>query len=980
MSPRVITASGAATSVSAARYGILSRNYGTGATSVTINGNVTASGTTGSSSDIAVLARGILAINFGTDLTVSTGAGTSVSAARYGILSRNYGTGATSVTINGNVTASGTTGSSSDIAVLARGNADVAVTTAAGAIVSGQDAGILARSDGNNAVRITVAGDVTGASTAGIYARSGTSGSIAITVAATSHVTSNGAGADGFAIDTSSLVVSATSLTVAGTLNGGAGGAVRFRSLADRLELQPTAVINGNVFAGAGIDTFALGGTGTASFDVSKIGASAQYRDFEVFEKDGASQWTLTGTNTTIPLWVVNAGLLSVGGSMANTAFIVNGGVLALTGTGNIASVNIASATGVFDISGTTAGATISTLSGVTGSSVMLGGRTLTLSNASGTFSGVIGGTGGLVLSAGIETLTGVSTYTGSTTLNGGILSVPGLLASPVIVNSTAALIGNGAIGGLTVNSGGTVMPGNPLGTLTVNGNLALNAGALLHVDVGSTGQGSGLTVNGNVQLTGATLQLHVKPGDYGPATDFIVIDNKGSNPVQGTFASVKTTDLPFLVPFVTYNAGTGNDVGVRLLRNDVDFCFVTVTANQCSVVRAFQKLPLDDKLLIAVITQTAEGARQAADAVSGEIYPTINGVLANDSHLVRQAVLGRLRQMSYDGESGAMAALAGGGPQLASFNAIADGDATALAYAGGGKPASPSGVMPATAKYAGPAVRDLTVWAQSIGAWGNFGGDGNAADVRRTFGGVVGGFDGRFGNWRAGLVTGYSQSSVNVGSRASSALIDTGYAGLYAVTSAGAWNLRSGAAYALHDIGASRTIAFPGFSDRTSARYRGDTAQIFGEAGYGLKWGTFAAEPFAGLSWVHIDAWRFAETGGAAALSGANNTVNLGFSSLGMRVAANYLLPNGAVLTPRASLAWEHGFGDVIPAAGLAFASSGTSFTIAGVPLARDVARVDVGADLRITPQARIGVFYSGQFSGRADDHAVKGGLTWNF
>jgi hypothetical protein len=38
------------------------------------------------------------------------------------------------------------------------------------------------------------------------------------------------------------------------------------------------AVINGNVFAGPGTDAFVLGGEGTASFDVSSIGATAQYQ------------------------------------------------------------------------------------------------------------------------------------------------------------------------------------------------------------------------------------------------------------------------------------------------------------------------------------------------------------------------------------------------------------------------------------------------------------------------------------------------------------------------------------------------------------------------------------------------------------------------------------------------------------------------------------------------------------------------------
>jgi hypothetical protein len=49
-----------------------------------------------------------------------------------------------------------------------------------------------------------------------------------------------------------------------------------------------------------------------------------------------------------------------------------------------------------------------------------LGAQNLTLSNASSTFSGVIGGTGGLGVSGGTETLTGTNTFTGATTIGSG--------------------------------------------------------------------------------------------------------------------------------------------------------------------------------------------------------------------------------------------------------------------------------------------------------------------------------------------------------------------------------------------------------------------------------------------------------------------------------------------------------------------------------------------------------------------------------
>ncbi|WP_144295952.1 beta strand repeat-containing protein [Ancylobacter novellus] len=514
-------------------YGIRARNIGTGALSITADGDITSAGTT-------TLSRGISAINFGTDLSVVTGAGVSVTGARYGILGRNYGTGSTTVTVNGDVTASGTTGI--DTAIVARGNAGVTLTTATGTTVSGQENGLFLQSSGNGSLNITVNGDVTGTNDDGIYARTGAGGSIAVTVASTSQVTSTGIGADDFAIDTSALgiVNGATNLTVAGTLNGGAGGAVRFHrssALADRLELHPTAVINGTVFAGPGSDTLALGGIGAGNFDVSQIGPAAQYQDFEVFEKVGASAWTLIGTNASITDWTVNAGVLSVQGMMPNTAFTVDGGTLALGATGDISSVNLNGAASVFDISGTTAGASITSLSGVAGSSVTLGSQTLTLSGAAGTFGGVLAGSGGLTLDGGTETLTGTSTYTGATNINGGTLalastgsiansggvklngaasvfdisgttagasitSLSGVAGSSVTLGSqTLTLSGAaGTFGGVLAGSGGLTLDGGTetlTGTSTYTGATNINGGTLALASTGSIANSGGVNLNG---------------------------------------------------------------------------------------------------------------------------------------------------------------------------------------------------------------------------------------------------------------------------------------------------------------------------------------------------------------------------------------------------------------------------------------------------------------------------------------------------
>src|SRR5262249_27860915 len=119
---------------------------------------------------------------------------------------------------------------------------------------------------------------------------------------------------------------------------------------------------------------------------------------------------------------------------------------------------------------------------------------------------------------------------------------------------------------------------------------------------------------------------------------------------------------------------------------------------------------------------------------------------------------------------------------------------------------------------------------------------------------------------------------------------------------------------FAWNTIGTSRTIAFPGFVEQATTRYGTGEAQVFGELGYGLTFGAIAAEPFAGLAWVHLDTASFTETGGVSALAGTGNKDNVGYSTLGARVATYYLLQNGMALIPRASVAWQHAFTELDP------------------------------------------------------------------
>ena len=94
----VTTAAG--TTVHGGSYGIDAYTLGSGALTINAQGNVTGK----SNFNGLSISRGIFARNVGTALSVTTGAGTIVCGRYSGISALSDGTGALTITVNGNVT------------------------------------------------------------------------------------------------------------------------------------------------------------------------------------------------------------------------------------------------------------------------------------------------------------------------------------------------------------------------------------------------------------------------------------------------------------------------------------------------------------------------------------------------------------------------------------------------------------------------------------------------------------------------------------------------------------------------------------------------------------------------------------------------------------------------------------------------------------------------------------------------------------
>jgi hypothetical protein len=89
--------------------------------------------------------------------------------------------------------------------------------------------------------------------------------------------------------------VGSVSITDAGAIIGTGGTAIEFAGSGNTLTLEAGYTIGGKVDPQAGSNTLVLGGSGTATFDLSSIGI--QYEGFTAFEVTGGT-WTLLSAST----------------------------------------------------------------------------------------------------------------------------------------------------------------------------------------------------------------------------------------------------------------------------------------------------------------------------------------------------------------------------------------------------------------------------------------------------------------------------------------------------------------------------------------------------------------------------------------------------------------------------------------------------------------------------------------------------------
>jgi outer membrane autotransporter protein len=400
--------------------------------------------------------------------------------------------------------------------------------------------------------------------------------------------------------------------------------------------------------------------------------------------------------------------------------------------------VNLTNPAGTFDISATNSGAEILTLEGVTNSHVDLGAKTLTIANGSTTYAGVIQGSGGLTIAGGKQVLSGINTYTGNTTVNGGNLDVNGSIASSsaVLVNSGGTLSGSGDLGRGALN-GGTVSPGNSIGTLHVDGDFTMARGSDYYVQI--NGETSDLIkVAGSANIQSSVFEIahdsNTQAPPVLPGKTYTILTTIGG--LADTSPEVAIADFPFLTFILS---GDGYNAYLTTARGPGAFAELASTPNQAAVANALDTAT-STLAWRQVVRATEAQARAAFSSLSNaSIHASAAGVLSDQSHFLRDAVLDRLRQDFPVGPA-------------------ADPDSV-LTY-GAAPGALPTKKAPTVVAPLGPVY---AVWAQGLGGWGSLGGNGNVARTNDSIGGVISGVDVTFNRmFRLGFAGGYSQSNFN--------------------------------------------------------------------------------------------------------------------------------------------------------------------------------------------------------------------------
>jgi|GEM_PF-2581060 len=647
------------------------------------------------------------------------------------------------------------------------------------------------------------------------------------------------------------------------------------------------------------------------------------------------------------PLTLTNAGTVS-SSRLSGSAYAVDaegGGTI-----GNSGTISSSGSVGLF-VRGSATVTNSGTIAGA-GNAIVFSGsaaHALQLDTGSVLDGAVSGGTGTdtlVLLGAGTEslarftsfetlsmqgsawTLDDTGIFSTSAEIAAGVLTVGGDLTSPDFsILAGGTLTGTGTIRSAVHNSGNLQVAAGD--TLTIadsaspalTGSFTADGGSTFTVGVTPLAAGR-LDVSGTADLGGSTLSVLTSGGPFAPSTSYTILT---AGHVDGTFGTLHSSS-PFLVPSVVYDP---TSVVLTLDRSLVSFASAGETPNEIATGTALDTLPTTDPLVTPLASLGLADAASAFDQLSGEAYASAQAALADQSRLPRETALDQVD---------------------AAFAAID-------ALKAGRRP----------------------IWGTAFGSFGDIAGDGNAAGLDTSGGGLLVGGDGLLpGNIVASVFGGVSTAHVSIHDRGSEVAAQGFHLGLGAGRQFGRLRLEGGAIGSIAGVTVERDPAFAGFIDTTSASYAEATGQLFTQLAYSLDAGPATLAPFGRLALVGIGGGDYSETGGAAALSGHSNGYGLALASLGLSAGADLTLGDDLPVHAHGRAALQQALG-AAPTAVNRF-GAGDPFTVSGAPAGGTTLLLDAGLSADLAPTTKLDIAYTGALGTAGQSHALTAKLAGEF
>jgi T5SS/PEP-CTERM-associated repeat protein len=486
------------------------------------------------------------------------------------------------------------------------------------------------------------------------------------------------------------------------------------------------------------------------------------------------------------------------------------------------------------------------------------------------------------------------------------------ITVSSLTIDSTGILGGSGTLvltgGNLTVN--GTVAPGNSPGTFFVTGgNLVMGSTAVWDEQIYSASVYDRVVLTGSAFLNGTMNITSYGSGglQYGQQYNFLT----ASGGISGAFSSIIAPE-----GFRGRLLLSGNNTEANILIAPSSYTLLAQGNNQIQVATAldsFIPATSGDQLVVSTSLDSLSASQynQAFNAIMPTMYQSMATIAFNQANALNMQLNQRLWGVRLaEGGGFSMSGLA---DNYALLEGQGDGQGDG---AGSGK-----GVLDSKKDILRPGLDNH--WGMFVDANGIFA-KANSGNMLPGYnaqsGGITAGLTYKWNDsFASGLYCGYQGTYSKMGANGSglgtgSSLIDNAVRfgvfgtyghkdgkGLYA-------NALAGGAY--HNYQATRVIQYTGMNRTANSAPGAGELDTMLATGYDIQKGKFTFGPTASLQYTYLGVNKVNETGAQSLNfnSGGWNSSSM-LSSVGAHAAYNWQACKNVVVVPQISLNWQHEF-----------------------------------------------------------------------